>query len=295
MILRLVLIVMLHGLVTACNLVSDKRPGDPVAPPSMADTLRLCEPASRPEAVVLGLHSFGDYGAAFDALGPAFAEAGILVASYDQAGFGERQQQGRWAGETQLVTDAISQIQRLYDRYQRPVFLIGESLGGAVAILAALEAPQKVAGIILAGPAVREGIRFRYGWNAAIASAAFILPGYRLTVDRQPDDPSLSAASAQRLATDPRVIRDVRMDAYWGLIQIADSASDQAPSLQVPTLLLYGGNDNSVPKAGIHHLRDHLAGQGDYRFYPDAPHLLLQSPQWPRIAEDIRQWIERTR
>lgn len=294
MILRLITLVMLHGLLSACNLVSDKRAEEPVAPAPLADTLRQWQPADSPDAVILGLHSFGDYGAAFDALGPYFADAGHLLVSYDQAGFGERIEQGHWAGEEQLVSEAVTQIEQLYERYQRPVFLIGESLGGAVAILAALEVPDKVAGIVLAGPAVREGIRLRYGWNAAIASAAFIAPGYQLTVDRQPDDPNLAAHSARRLAEDPRVIRNVRMDAYWGLIKLADNASDRAPSIQTPSLLLYGGQDNSVPEAGISHLHDHLADQGEYRFYPRGPHLLLQGPQWQLVADHILDWMART-
>lgn len=294
MILRLITLVMLHGLLSACNLLSDKRAEEPVAPAPLADTLRQWQPVDNPDAVILGLHSFGDYGAAFDALGPYFADAGHLLVSYDQAGFGERIEQGHWAGEEQLVSEAVAQIKQLYERHQRPVFLIGESLGGAVAILAALEVPDKVAGMVLAGPAVREGIRLRYGWNAAIASAALLAPGYQLTVNRDPDDPNLAADSAQRLASDPRVIREVRMDAYWGLIQLADSASDQAPSLQTPSLLLYGGKDNSVPAAGISHLHDHLANQGEYRFYPEGPHLLLQSPRWQQVADDILDWIDRT-
>ena len=294
MILRLVTLVMLHGLLSACNLVSDKRAEDTAAPAPLTDTLRQWQPAGEPDAVILGLHSFGDYGAAFEALGPYLADHGHLLISYDQAGFGDRIQQGQWAGEEQLVSEAIFQIEQLYERYQRPVFLVGESLGGAVAILAALEVPDKVAGMVLAGPAVREGIRLRYGWNAAIASAAFLAPGYLLTVDRRPDDPHLAGHSAQRLATDPRVIRNVRMDAYWGLIKLADSASDRAPSIQTSSLLLYGGKDNSVPAAGISHLHDHLANQGEYRFYPEGPHLLLQGPRWQQVADDILDWIDRT-
>ena len=86
------------------------------------------------------------------------------------------------------------------------------------------------------------------------------------------------------------------MDAYWGLIKLADSASDSANNLNIPTLLLYGGKDHSVPEAGIRHLRAHLSAndQGEYRFYPNAPHLLLQSRQWQQVCQDISQWLAMT-
>ncbi|MCG8392249.1 MAG: lysophospholipase [Pseudomonadales bacterium] len=258
---------------------------------ALADTLREW-PASKPrKGVVLALHSFGDYGAAFDQIGPLFAANGYHLVSYDQAGFGRRRQQDRWPGEAQLVDDAVSQIQRLYASYHQPVVVLGESLGGAVAMLAALREPDKVAALVLVAPAVREGIRFRYGWNAAIATAATLAPGYRLTVTREADDPSLSTDSARRLARDPLVMREVRMDAYWGLIRLADSASDQAHRLTPPTLLLYGGQDQSVPAAGIVHLRDHVNDNGDYRFYPHGPHLLLQGPHWQNVSGDILKWL----
>lgn len=289
--LRFSLIVFTGVLMAACSLFSGKQSETTSIPEPLTDTVREWTPAGTPRGVILGLHSFGDFGAAFEQLGPWFADAGYVFVAYDQAGFGDRLEQGRWAGERELVDDAVTQIRRLHQAHSQPLFVLGESLGGAVAMLAAQQEPDKVAGLVLAGPAVREGIRFRYGWNAAIATVATLAPGYALTVERSADDPTLSSASAQRLAKDPRVMREVRMDAYWGLIKLADSASDSASNLNVPTLLLYGGNDHSVPEAGINHLRDHLSAQGDYRFYPQGPHLLLQSREWQQVSQDILQWL----
>ena len=292
--LRFSLIVFTGVLMSACSVFSGKQPDTTSIPDPLPETVREWAPAGTPQGVILGLHSFGDFGAAFEQLGPWFAEAGYVFVAYDQAGFGDRLEQGHWAGEATLVQDAVTQIRRLHQDYPQPLFVLGESLGGAVGILAAQREPDKVAGLILAAPAVREGIRFRYGWNAAIATAATLAPGYRLTVERDADDPTLSPASAQRLAKDPRVMREVRMDAYWGLIKLADSASDSASQLNIPSLLLYGGKDHSVPEAGIRHLRDHLAAQGSYRFYPQGPHLLLQSKEWQQVSQDILQWLPMT-
>jgi alpha-beta hydrolase superfamily lysophospholipase len=292
-VIRFSLILFIGALMAACGFYSEKPPKGSSIPKLLTNTLREWAPTGPPRGVILGLHSFGDFGAAFEQVGPWFADAGYLFVAYDQAGFGDRQKQSRWAGEHQLVDDAATQIRRLHQAYPQPLFVFGESLGGAVAILAAQQQRDKLAGLVLAAPAVREGIPFRYGWNAAIATAATLAPGYLLTVERRADDPSLSPLSAQRLAKNPRVMREVRMDAYWGLIKLADSASDSANHLNIPTLLLYGGNDHSVPEAGITNLRQHLSAnnQGKYRFYPQAPHLLLQSQEWQRICRDIAQWL----
>ena len=288
--LRFLVFIMVLPLYSACSQQAYVETRTPIEP-----TLTSWEADQPPRGVVLALHSFGDYHAAFDQLRPRFAEAGLLLDSYDQAGFGSCLQQGHWPGEQRLVEDAVQRIDHLYQAYQRPVFVLGESMGGAVAILAAQQRPDKVAGLVLAAPAVREGIRLRYGWNAAIATVAAIAPGYRVTVNRDPDDPSLAPANARRLARDALVMRQVRLDTYWGLIQLADTASNQAASPaypELPVMLLYGGKDNTVPQAGIDALRRHFDPHLCWQFQPQAPHLLLQGNQWQATAQRIIDWIQ---
>ncbi len=251
-------------------------------------------PDGDPRAVIVALHSFGDYSAAFDHVGPWYAERGYALFSWDQRGFGANTNAGRWPGADLLEADLLYYLDHLDQRFQAPIYVLGESLGGAVAINVAARYPDApLNGLILLAPAVREGISMRYGWNIAIGAAALVRPGYLLEVERRPDDPRFRAPSAQRLAQDPLVLRQVRMDAYQGLIRYADRASNIADQLRTPTLLMYGGKDNSVPAVSIERLRRHLADQVEYQFYETGPHLLLQGQHWELVASHTLQWLQR--
>ena len=77
---------------------------------------------------------------------PALHERGADVLTYDRRGFGETPAP---TGPHRDVDDLLS----LLDDGE-PVWLVGNSMGGAVALDTALEAPDRVAGLVLIAPAV---------------------------------------------------------------------------------------------------------------------------------------------
>jgi len=86
--------------------------------------------------VVLALHGFAEYRGAVYTLGPRLAKAGYALYAYDQRGFGQSAQRGRWLGEAALVAEARAVFRQLRERRPgTPVHLLGQSLGGAVPML----------------------------------------------------------------------------------------------------------------------------------------------------------------
>jgi pimeloyl-ACP methyl ester carboxylesterase len=82
-------------------------------------------------------------------VGERLAAAGRDVVAYDRRGFGEVPPAGepfRHVDDLLAVLDAVSR--------EAPAWVVGSSMGGAVALDAALEAPERVAGLVLLAPAV---------------------------------------------------------------------------------------------------------------------------------------------
>lgn len=106
-------------------------------------------------AVLLSLHGLNDYSQAFDNLGRYLACHGITVIAYDQRGFGKTDGAGLWHGSERLGADLVTMTALLRERYAGiPLYLLGESMGGAVVLTSLASTPLDIEGIVLVAQAV---------------------------------------------------------------------------------------------------------------------------------------------
>ena len=115
-------------------------------------------PEATPRAVILGLHGFNDYSNAFAIPAAEWTKEGIATYAFDQRGFGGAPHRGRWAGTATMVADLDAAVRLIAARHPGlPLAVVGESMGGAVALVAAArgELPA-LDGVVFVAPAVRE-------------------------------------------------------------------------------------------------------------------------------------------
>lgn len=105
---------------------------------------------------VLMIHGFADGPAVFRFLAPALAEAGFCTKGIHVKGFGRAPEhmKGVRLSDWQEACDAALDELHAADP-GRPVWLLGHSLGGTLAMDAALRHPEKVAGIVLLAPLIK--------------------------------------------------------------------------------------------------------------------------------------------
>lgn len=246
-------------------------------------------PAKSPAGGFVLLHNFGDYHKAFNQLGPELRAAGYSAIAFDQRGFGDAGERGRWYGQEALVNDAADAAAVLRkDIGDKPIYILGESMGGSVALLLASK-PENIDGLVLAAPGVREGIDYRWFWDAALWAGDKLVPTLDVSNPRG-DGEKLSQAAQKRLSESEKVVTDVRIDTYAGLVELTDAASAAAYDVKVPTLLLYGGEDETIDPVAIKKAEDAL-GRVTTKRYPKAPHLLFQSIYKDEILQDTLRWV----
>lgn len=259
--------------------------------------LKAWLPEELPRAVVLALHGFNDYSKAFEEPAEAWRKAGIATYAFDQRGFGAAPYRGRWAGSDRMRRDAALAIRLLQARYpDTPTFLLGESMGGAVALaLAAGEDPPPLAGLVLVAPAVRGRAALGALASATLWLAGHTLPWYRLTGEGLNIRPSDNIEVLRELSADPLVIKATRIDAIYGLVELMDEAVAAAPRLELPALVLYGAHEEVISIDAARALVERLPkppAPVRVAVYREGYHLLLRDRAAEMVIADVAAWIK---
>lgn len=291
--------------VAACAPTVQTR-GNSVATPILSEGVAIMDDGSRlplkiwrarpdmeERAVVIGLHGMNDYSNAFAEPGPWFASRGVTVYAYDQRGFGRTAQPGIWAGADLLTADLRTIVPLVAAVHPgKPIFLLGESMGGAV-VLATMGGPKPpvVSGVILSAPAVWGRSTMNPLYRVALWLVPRIAPGERLTGQGLRVQASDNIPMLVALGRDPLVIKGTRADSVAGLADLMDDGLAAAPRLKVPSLVLYGEKDEIIPKAPVEQMVETLGGPHRVAVYPDGWHMLLRDLEREKVWQDILVWM----
>uniref|UniRef100_A0A452UHB0 Monoglyceride lipase n=1 Tax=Ursus maritimus TaxID=29073 RepID=A0A452UHB0_URSMA len=117
---------------------------------------RSWKPTGTPRALIFVSHGAGEHCGRYDELAQMLVGLGLLVFAHDHVGHGQSE------GERMVVSDFhvfIRDVLQHVDTMQKdypglPVFLLGHSMGGAIAILTAAERPSHFSGMVLISPLV---------------------------------------------------------------------------------------------------------------------------------------------
>jgi len=247
---------------------------------------------------LLLVHGLGEHSGRYDHVAAALGAEGVFVRSWDQRGF------GRSAGkravlphpealldDARLVYDALAADARAAGD-DAPPFLLGHSMGGAVAARAATGGWIAPRGLVLSSPALRA--RTTLSQRVQLAVGRRLMPTLAvpngLSVDALSRDPATIAAyKADALVHDrvtPRLAQFI-LDA--GAQAIAD-----APRLRVPTLLLVAGSDRIVDAGGARAFAAALPdGVGTLHVYDALYHEIFneREPDRGRVLGDLGAWV----
>ena len=244
---------------------------------------------SEPRGIILALHGYGDSRDAWEFAAPTFTSAGFALAAPDIRGFGQTPNRGGWSSTARLVQDAREQVLWLHARYPHvPIHVMGESMGGAIALLLATTDTPQISSTILLAPAA---LNIGQPWETLLGGMDFLAPHWKLDGSAVPGHrvASDNIQALRRMYFDPLTLHSSTIHPLYGLTLLMRNAYEAAPKARTPLLIIFGGRDQFVLPPFTARLLRRLPVGTRMDELPGAHHLLSRDRRG--AAQDAVSWL----
>jgi alpha-beta hydrolase superfamily lysophospholipase len=241
--------------------------------------------AQEPRAIVVIAHGYAEHSGRYDHVGMALAEAGLTTWALDHAGHGLSKGDAR--GDVGSVEHAVRDLDEFVSVAAAsapalPVFLVGHSMGGMLAVAYAEEHQGRLAGVVVTGPAIVIG--------DMIADLLELeeIPAVPLGEFVSRDPRVATAYDEDPLNYHGAMPRDVLREAPARIEAVRSRFGD----ITVPILAMHGEQDVLAPMQGSIDLIGGVAsGDRTLRIWPDLYHEIFNEPERDRVIGEVIRWI----
>jgi acylglycerol lipase len=255
---------------------------------------QVWRPAGAVRAVLVNIHGLGDHSGLYPTLVEHFPSRGITIHAMDLRGNGRSGGQRAYVERWEEYREDLHRFLRLVRQEEpgRPLFLLGNSLGGLIVLEYALHYPEGLRGVIAASPPLG-----RLGVPAPMLALGRVLsrvwPRFSIR----------TGMDLSGLARDPVVVQTVLADPLFHRVGTARLSTEVvaaiarvqsgAPRFPLPVLVLHGSADRMVPPEGSREFVAHV-GHPDHELkeYAGAFHVLFADLDHERVLTDVERWIE---
>jgi acylglycerol lipase len=250
-------------------------------------------PETDPRAVVVIAHGASEHSDRYAHVAKRLTKDGYAVYAIEHRGH------GRSEGPRALIDrmdNAVADLDQLiaHAEAQHPeiqVFLLGHSMGGAVAVSYAIRHQDRLAGLMLSGALA-----------ALEAAPVHMRIAARVLSVLAPKLPLVEIDSTL-VSRDPAVVKDYVEDpmVYHGKLPVRtvselasaiDSFPTGAAAITIPTLIMYGTGDRVCPPEGSVMLAERIGSEDvTTRAYEGLYHEILNEPEQDRVLDDMSAWL----
>lgn len=260
----------------------------------------LREAAGRVRGAVLVTHGYAEHSGRYGHVVDAWLARGLAVCTYDLRGHGMSEGE---RGYVDRFHDYVGDLLELLDaldgeanwRSAGPPVLFGHSLGGLIAFISALDAPQRFCGLALSSPFFDLAMHIPWAKRAAGGVLSRLAPGVALPIGLRGSDVTRDVALAEAYDSDPLVFKKAPSRWFSEVVRAQREAVRRAPALRLPVACVFAGNDRVARAPTTQRLLDAVSSQKrSVLVADDARHEVLNDPgreeriEW--LADQITRW-----
>jgi len=264
------------------------------------------------KAVVLLIHGTNVHSGFYAPWAEELVENGYAVFGIDLRGWGQSQGYGRRGfvkDSTLYMEDLKIAGREVKARFSDlPVFLQGESLGGAIVLCSQMGEAVSVDGLILNAPAIRPAIKFWFLRPPSLL-ADFFLRYSAIPGDFFPNHPVLVPGFVPELfigeivkdkevqvryKDDSHVVHKALPFSYLSSLRDMSAQIDIGlPFITTPLIILHGTDDVLVPLSSSEYAMKHLASSDKtLKVYEGMTHVTLHDIGREKVWADIISWLD---
>jgi alpha-beta hydrolase superfamily lysophospholipase len=258
---------------------------------------------SQCRGTIVLVHGLGEHIGRYRHVSQFLAQAGWLIAGYDQRGHGKSP---GLRGVVDHTDDLLFDLASVIDVVRGacpdvPLRLMGHSMGGLLVarFAASRSSPiegkawsRPIEGCILSSPAL--AIRLSWIQKLLLRSLGSFLPRASLSNGLDPAWLCTDNSIVQEYIRDPLVHDRISGRLAQFMIQSSWDLRDRSANWTVPTLLLYSEIDRCVCPEGSRKLAMQIPSELiESHGYPDMAHEILNEQDRSTVLADIANWLDR--
>lgn len=247
---------------------------------------------SRPQAVILMVHDFGEYSWRYKQWAKKFAYNGFAFVSWDHYGHGISDgEQGNIKNYEQFLLEIDLAITKVGEQFPSvPIVLYGQGMGGNIALNYAIRRTSPVSLLVVTSPWLKFSLPLSKIKKLALCFCSILLPSLNLKVPVKAEQMTHLEDAITKYSTDKLVHNVITPHLLMALAKSSRYAMKNASRIKIPTLLMHGTADSLTSCDATNAIAKTIKN-ATFVEWPDLYHELHNETKQNEVFMNIQEWL----